>query len=359
MPELTSSMVAGLAPQLTAFEVRDSRVIGFFVRVQPTGASSFYVTWKRGRKRRIGSTTVLSVGRARVKAKQILAEVATGGNAAKPASAPTLRRFLNELWLPWARHSVRTWNATHTRWMTNGGKLLSTPLDEITPAEFEAWRVLRLQKKLKGGREMKPGTVNRDRNDLIAFLNRAVTLGVVETNPLHNKTKSIKDDNTRVRYLTDEQEAALLRSCDPVILPHVVFAMNTGLRRGEQRSVDWADVSDDLSRITISGSKAKSGKTRHIPLNATARGILVPIDRRVGLVFGKASVQRWQNALERAEIEDFKWHDLRHHFASKLVREGVAITAVQSLLGHATLTMTLRYAHLAPGHLVSAVDAIG
>lgn len=135
--------------------------------------------------------------------------------------------------------------------------------------------------------------------------------------------------------------------------------MNTGLRRGELLSLTWADINLDACMLTVRAENAKSGRERHVPLNTEALAVLTQWGTqtsRAGRVFDVADVKTaWRGLLEAACITNFRFHDLRHHFASKLVRKGVDLNTVRELLGHADITMTLRYAHLAPDGLAAAV----
>jgi integrase len=146
------------------------------------------------------------------------------------------------------------------------------------------------------------------------------------------------------------------------LTPIVLLATNTGLRRNELLSLDWADVDLVGRMLTVRAATAKSGKERHVPLNAEALAVLTQWGDqrgRAGAVFGVRDVKTaWGNVLEAAEVENFRFHDLRHHFASRLVRAGVDLNTVRELLGHADLKMTLRYAHLAPEHLAAAVEKL-
>jgi integrase len=146
----------------------------------------------------------------------------------------------------------------------------------------------------------------------------------------------------------------------------ILLAMNTGMRRGELFNLHWENIDLDRATITISGDIAKSGKTRHIPLNAISLKVLndwrrqsqcdglVFINPVTGNVFDNVT-KAWDGILKAAGIEKFRWHDMRHHFASKLVMKGVDLNTVRELLGHADIKMTLRYAHLAPEHKANAV----
>jgi integrase len=121
--------------------------------------------------------------------------------------------------------------------------------------------------------------------------------------------------------------------------------------------------------VTARGSK--SGETYHVPMNEELRGILRVLGSRLkspwvfGGPRGKAALDatNYMNrvfgpAVERAEIEDFRWHDLRHTFASRLVMAGVDLSTVRELMGHKTITMTQRYAHLSPAHKLNAVERL-
>ena len=116
--------------------------------------------------------------------------------------------------------------------------------------------------------------------------------------------------------------------------------------------------------LTVKGSGAKSGQTRHTPLNAAAvdvlknhRGNVSPMPKIP--VFGNSEFRKaFAGVLKDAKIENFRFHDTRHTFASKLVTAGIPLNTVRELMGHASLEMTLIYAHLAPDNLRAAVDAI-
>jgi integrase len=127
----------------------------------------------------------------------------------------------------------------------------------------------------------------------------------------------------------------------------------------------WTDIDFLQHEIVIRGDYAKSGKTRYVPLNDEAFTVLChwrPVAERSDWVFPNGndgpltSVRSsWKRVLQSACVSDFRWHDLRHHFASSLVMKGVDLNTVRELLGHSDLAMTLRYAHLSPEHKAEAV----
>ena len=229
---------------------------------------------------------------------------------------------------------------------------------------------------------------------LRAALNNAVEWGELKTNPLV-KVKALKGaDVKRVRYLSGDEEKRFMAALDnreiairednrastnnlvsiakgltfaDYLKPMVQISINTGLRFGELTRMRWTDIRlTDAPMLTVQAGYAKTGETRHIPLNKTAKATLQAWKAQQadtsGLVFVTKTGHRvknlrkaWLSVLASAKIRDFKWHDLRHHFASKLVMAGVDLNTVRELLGHSSLDMTLRYAHLAPEHKAAAV----
>lgn len=147
------------------------------------------------------------------------------------------------------------------------------------------------------------------------------------------------------------------------LTPAVLLSMNTGMRRGELLALHWSAIDTQGKQFTIEGSTAKNQQTRHIPLNAEALEVLkqwkaqAPDGERV-FPIDTGFKTAWAALLERAKITKFCWHDLRHHFASGLVKAGVPLNTVRELLGHGSMAMTLRYAHLAPDQKRAAVDKL-
>ena len=158
----------------------------------------------------------------------------------------------------------------------------------------------------------------------------------------------------------------LLRECSGHLNPIVIVALNTGMRRGEILNLKWENVDTNQRLIYIMGSK--SGEKREIPINNLLLELLKRLRRssksdyvfshKDGSPFGKVD-KSFRSACKRAGIKDLRFHDLRHTFASHLVMSGVDLKTIQELLGHKSLEMTLRYAHLSPDHKRKAVDNLG
>ncbi len=204
----------------------------------------------------------------------------------------------------------------------------------------------------------KPATLNRYRAFLSLIYRLAVRNGKAAVNPAR-MVRQRKENNSRVRFLTPEEEKNLrgkIRSLCPEREPEFTLALHTGMRRSEQYGLRWADVDILAGIITI--RRTKQGGTRHIPIDREARTALETLHARSD---GSGRVchpyRRWFEAVRTAAgVADLHWHDLRHTFASRLVMSGTDIRTLLELLGDRTVSMAMRYAHLAPAHLKTAVD---
>jgi integrase len=178
--------------------------------------------------------------------------------------------------------------------------------------------------------------------------------------------KKYQEPDGRLRYLSGSEEAErLLRSCEEALRPIVLTAIHTGMRKGELLGLTWDQV--DMTHGFIRLKQTKNGKARALPLNETLWSLFSSLRTRqdVAWVFHDPEGRRYNDvrhafdrACEGAGMIDFHFHDLRHTFASWLVMKGVPLATVSMLLGHTSPTMTLRYAHLSPKHLTSAVRVL-
>jgi integrase len=217
--------------------------------------------------------------------------------------------------------------------------------------------------------KIKPATVNRDIALLKHMFVKAVEWGMVSENICRgiSRVKLLPENNGRLKFLNKGECFKLINTCPPHLKPIVVTALNTGMRRGEIFGLTWEQV--DLAHGFILLDVTKNGERREIPINVTLRAELERLamsnlDGYRHVFHDKAGkpytdIKRsFLGACKKAGITDFHFHDLRHTFASQLVMKGVDITTVSRLLGHKGLTMTLRYAHLAPSHNVKALEIL-
>ena len=145
----------------------------------------------------------------------------------------------------------------------------------------------------------------------------------------------------------------------------VITALHTGMRRGEILSLTWDHV--NLTQGVIRLTQTKNGEAREIPINETVRSVLAGLRTRIDVpwVFHdeagnkfKDTRKRFEAACKRVGLTDFHFHDLRHTFASWLVMAGVPLATVSELMGHKSISMTMRYAHLSPAHKAEAVCSL-
>lgn len=210
----------------------------------------------------------------------------------------------------------------------------------------------------------KPATINLRLALLSHMFSKAVEWELIEMDILEKirRVKRLPENNKRLRFLSLEESQELINHCNPLLKPIVITALNTGMRLREVLDLAWDRV--DLKHGFILLEMTKNGSRREIPINQTLRNALTPLIRRLDsfLVFptkkGSALTsihQAFQSACRRAGIKDFRFHDLRHTFASQLIMKGADLVTLKDLLGHKSLNMTLRYSHLSPDHKKQAV----
>ena len=208
----------------------------------------------------------------------------------------------------------------------------------------------------------RPATVNRELALLKHMYSKAIEWGRYEENPA-KKVKLLKGEVKRVRFLMPDDVQKLLSNCADHLKPIVTVAVHTGMRKGELLSLNWDQVNFEQGIISLLDTK--NHERRDISMNETVKATLTGMERKGSYVFSAedggsfGDVRRsFETALRRSGIQDFRFHDLRHTFASNLVMESVDIVTVMELMGHKDLTMTLRYTHLAPNHKTKAVNIL-
>jgi integrase len=250
-------------------------------------------------------------------------------------------------------------------------KLVDINLEAIETYQSQRQTEHKQPKKEGGlaGTLLKPATVNRELATLKNMFTKAEQWELIPTTALKvvRKVKLTKENNGRLRFLSIPESILLVKSCsNRELCEIIIFALNTGCRKDEILSLTWQYV--DLVHGFVKITKTKNGESRDIAINATLaemfRGIVRRIDSPYVFVNPETGT-RYQDikrsfatACHKAAIMDFKFHDLRHTFASHLIMAGVDLTTVSRLLGHKSLAMTLRYSHLAPDHLQRAVDVL-
>ncbi|MGH2360420.1 MAG: tyrosine-type recombinase/integrase [bacterium] len=294
-------------------------------------------------------------------------------------------RYFPEKYDPPAAISLRAWIARCLEGSTNRGVvnerrygrrwslyLGARSLTDLTTEDIRLVQA-RMRAKLKPQKKEQPlrrlwsdATVNRH----VAFIGHVLRLAITDGKLARHPLQGIKKlpEATRTRFLTDAELSGLRNVMARADWQLVAFAVETGLRRGEQFSLRWDQV--DLENGVLTLPLPKGGRTRHVPLSEAAKAILRSLESflRSAWVFpglrqtdssldSRAFLRRaFEPALRQAGIRQASWHTLRHTAASRRVMAGVDLLAVKELLGHRDIQTTMRYAHLSPGHLTQAVN---
>lgn len=254
----------------------------------------------------------------------------------------------------------KTWQKFDTSIINSLNKFfLGKYLDEITPHMVERFKSDRMK-------DVTPATINRNLAVLRSMFNKAITWGkFTGTSPLRT-IKSFKENNQRLRFLEQDEINKLLSVCNKTLRSIVVVALNTGMRRGEILGLKWRDL--DIKRSVIYLHVTKNGEKREVQINEPVKTELIRVRKhpQSEYIFCKKDgspigdiKKSFLTAMRKSGIKDFRFHDLRHSFASHLVMSGADLNTVRELLGHKSLTMTLRYSHLSPNHKQRAVDILG
>ncbi|OYQ04464.1 site-specific integrase [Pseudomonas mandelii] len=400
--KITQKLIYSLPTERKAYRVHDTVQPGLFIRVLPSGHKSYMVTWGRNKNATLGRVGVMTLDQARTEAARYLADAHEHGEplaitqGRKGVVLPSLRDFIDDTYMPWFETHHKGHEKTLHTLNNNFATIMPQRLDSITGRDLEQIRTGWMQSGNK------PSTVNRKMGSISGVFSRAVEWEYIATHPLA-KLKQLKVDSLgKVRYLNADETRRLREALDArqdearaeretankwradrrkeqmqslLQLPFtdhlkslVLVSLNTGMRRGELFDLKWSAVNFQTKTITAIGATTKTSDTRHIPMNRETIGVLEDWQKQVGksqYVFPNQEGDRledvksaWLKLLKRANIEDFRWHDMRHDFASRLVMAGVPLNTVRDLLGHADIKMTLRYAHLAPGTKAAAVDLI-
>ena len=244
-----------------------------------------------------------------------------------------------------------------------------TRLDNIRYVDLETYRNHLKQMPNQHGRVRATASVNREMSCLHHIFIKAIEWEMMERNPF-DKGKSLlmKENNKRFRYLNEDEIITLLDKCiHDYTKDVIVTVLNTGMRRQEVLSLKWNQVRNGF--IYLFAPMTKTDEDRQIPINDDLAELFQSIRKRVQLrseyVFCDAKGKPFNDiktsfkaSLRRAGIEDFRFHDLRHTFASHFIMRGGSLKELQEILGHKNITMTMRYAHLSQETKKKAVNLL-
>ena len=278
-------------------------------------------------------------------------------------------RYIRDI-LPRKKDGLRTQKIQLEWWKEKIGYLL---LSDIAPSLIAEHRDLLASGITVRGTIRSQATTNR----YMAVLSHVFTIAVkewgwIEDSPM-DKVSKLKESRGRVRFLSQEERFLLIDACKESQCPYldkiVILAMSTGMRKNEIMSLKWADV--DLSKGRLVIHETKNGERRAVPLIGYAFEVINQLyqDKKNLSPFlfpsNDLSLNQpydirtaWENAVKRAKIENFKFHDLRHDRASTLAAGGASLAQISEVLGHKTLQMVKRYAHLTEGNVANVLEKL-
>lgn len=415
--KIDQKLINNIQPKNKEYDIRDTELKGYLIRVQPSGNASYVFSYKNktgnNKRYKIANTNEIKATQARQIVSQLKLKVANGVDVAEERknikkiseqqSERTLSAFLKSRYEGFVKSHHDDAKGSLSRLKRLEALWGEIPLESFDLKMIYAHR----ENRIKNG--ISHSTINRDMNCIRRLFTLAVEEGTISTSPFE-KLKPLKTDkNPITRFLDDGEEKRLIRALESreakkkksrnqgndwrlergyekrldiseyeysdYLLPMVLIALKTGLRRSELFKLKWADVDLEAPnpRLNVLGSTTKSSQSRIVPLNEEGKQILLEWKRlrknhpvSSDLVFPNSNTgeQRteigsaWDKVLISAEIEAFRFHDLRHTFASKLAMKGTALNTIRELMGHSEISTTLRYAHLAPKYLEDAVEGI-
>ena len=327
--------------------------VTYYIRYQVDGTD---IKERVGRKSR-GFTREMARGAL----KSRLGDIAQGHFNLEKVRKPVPFSKLVDKYREFASGYKRGWDTEKYIVEEFASLLGDTPLAQITTWQIEKW-------KAEAGKRLNPVTVNRRLTVIKHIFKKAVEWDVLKSNPA-TSVKRFAVTSERTRFLTEQEIKVLLEECEkqvtsPWLLPLVTLALHTGMRQGELLKLKWQNI--DLERASITIIQGKTMRRKTIAINKPAREALEWLRENCygdllfmwpwGDPIGKVTVyDAFKKACNAAKIEDFRFHDLRHTFASHLVMAGVDLVTVKELLGHKTINMTNRYTHLAQDHKAQAV----
>jgi integrase len=332
----------------------------------------FYVAYRIEDKQKWERVGWLSEGITPAMAHHIRGErlraIRLGKDLPQKKKAPPFKEFALGQYAEWCRVNNRGFEKKMPYIRHLAEYFGDKRLNKITSWDVETYKMERSQQKSKRrGKPIAKATVNRSLATLKHIFSRAVEWGLITENPAKG-VKLYKEDNGRLRYLTEEEITRLLSICEGDLRDIVSLAIYTSMRRGEILSLRWEDVNLDLQFIHVVNTKSR--ESRDIPMAREVFEMLLNRKRRMEegqeYVFispktGKPYVDlktSFVKALRKANIHDATFHTLRHTFCSHLVMKGVDLYTVGQLAGHKTIAMTKRYSHLSPAHKQRAIEKL-
>jgi site-specific recombinase XerD len=360
-------------PEARKIDYFDLQLPGFLLEIRATGGKTYYLRYsdKHGAQRqfRIGSATLLTLGQAKIKARDTRTVVELGsdpqGEKAALRNVPRFRDFATKTYLPHAMSYKRSWKTDESMLRTHLLPALGQlHLDEVTPDHI---RALLDELRTNG---YAPGTISRALILLRHMFNLARKWKIASLTDNPTSGFNAPPDVQRNRFLSRQEAdrliAAIKADENQIAARAILMLLLTGARRNEITHARWDYV--DWTERTLLVPMSKNGKARKISLTSAAMDVLdtmKPVAQN-GYIFPSPATGRpsphlffpWDRIRKRAGLADVRMHDLRHSFASFLINNGASLYRVQRLLGHLNSKSTQRYSHLSAEALAETVQLI-
>lgn len=338
-------------------EFFDKSIRGWYLEVRGLVRKTYYIKYRDSNKKikclRLGKAHLHDYEEIRAKALEISKKISLGDFSFERVQIRiSLEDFVVKYFLPYIKNQKKSWQ---TDWSYLRNHILPEfgplPLIEIKKISLIQFHI----KKRNAG--LAPATADHLIMIIRHIFNVAIKWEVIQeiTNPVRS-FDFFNENNKRQKFIQADEIESLLNSLsqsrNPLLLPIIKVLILTGLRKSELLNARWTDLDYQNKIWTIPFSK--SGKPRYVPLTDPVLEILDSIDKKFDLIFANPKTGKkyesifysWNQARKRAGLSDFRIHDLRHSYASFLVNSGRSLYEVQKLLGHSSIAMTQRYAHL-------------
>ena len=326
------------------------------------------LTYKGKRIRQFGGYTKEQARNTLAKIRLERLDEKLGFSRPKTLEPVPFESFADEFLEIYSKQNKRSWKRDELSLKNLKRYFQGKALQDIGPEHVERFKAQRKTDTVERFKATKktpisPTTINRELACLKTLFNKAVEWGRIEKNTVR-AVKKFKEDNARERILTADEARRLIENSSDSIRPVLIIALNTGMRRNEILSLKWPNV--DLLRGYIFIEDSKSGKSRKVPMNSAVSNAFMGLPHVSDFVFfnpeTKAAVKdiktAFKAACRRADITGLRLHDLRHTAATKMIEAGVDLVTVSKILGHASIQMTMRYAHPTPENMKRAVDKL-
>lgn len=349
---------------------------GLVLEVRATGTKTFYYRYNTDGKthqKKLSSSTAITADEARKLVQQLKSNserttpITINESKLQDTNTITLNQFFTKYYLPHIQLHSKSWKKNLSTFQNH----ILPELGDIQLDQLSTTHIAKVHLEAVTIKGLAHGTANK----IPVFLRHCfnIALDIQLSSITHNPARKVKllKEKYKERYLSKSETKKLIEAISTsknIHLKYIVpYLLLTGARKTEVLEARWKDI--DIENLIWTIPKTKNGKIRYIPISKQLHQLILQIPRTKSPYLFTSPLNpnepyrdiytAWDNAKKRAGVEDIVLHSLRHTFASQLVNNGVSLYEVQKLLGHASSTMTQRYAHLSNDSLIKAVSKAG